>query len=166
MTLQDKIFETAVVPEDQPVVNVFRRSIRDDANLNRLEKVQESEDLDLYYALLTAASEIRTEVNGIIEINSLRDIPWNILQQGALLKLLTTLGILSARNMLTYQDAGGVTVQDYDRYGRYINYFNVLINGYWRSVMSWKTQENINNCFGGVPSEYSLGTRRNAGYGF
>lgn len=166
MTLEEKIFSETVVEEDQPVVNVFRRSLRDTADLNRLEKVQESSDLDLYYALLTAASEIKVELNGFTLIESLKDIPWSILQLGALLKLLTTVGILSARNTLTFQDAGGITVQDFDKYGRYVNYFNVLVSSYYKTLNTWKMQVNVSNCFGGVPSEYSLGTRRNANYSY
>ena len=64
-------------------------------------------------------------------------------------------GILSARNSLTYQDAGGVTVSDYDRYGRYTNLFNTLINRYYRAVTSIKRRVNIDACYGGVESEYS-----------
>jgi hypothetical protein len=56
---------------------------------------------------------------------------------GATLKILTKKGILSARNTLTYQDAGGITVQDYDKYGRYVNYFNVLVSTYYRGIQTW-----------------------------
>lgn len=73
---------------------------------------------------------------------------------GATLQYLTSKGILSARNTLTYRDGGGVTVQDYDRYGRYINYYNILISKYVRGISAMKLGSNIESAYGGVPSEY------------
>lgn len=75
---------------------------------------------------------------------------------GATLQYLTSKGILSARNTLTYRDGGGVTVQDMDRYGRYINYYNILVNKFLRGVTNMKLGANIDAAFGGVPSEYGL----------
>ena len=69
---------------------------------------------------------------------------------------LTSKGILSARNTITYRDGGGVTVQDYDRYGRYINYYNILINKYVRGVSNMKLGSNIESAYGGVDSEYGI----------
>ena len=68
--------------------------------------------------------------------------------------MLTGQGILSARNTLTYNDTGGVTVQDFDVYGRYINYFNILINKYRQHLIDFKRNINIDGCYGGVSSEY------------
>ena len=75
---------------------------------------------------------------------------------GATLMYLTSKGVLSARNTITYRDGGGVTVQDYDRYGRYINYYNILINKYVRGVGNMKLGQNIEAAYGGVPSEYGI----------
>jgi len=75
---------------------------------------------------------------------------------GSILMYLTAKGILSARNTITFRDGGGVTVQDYDRYGRYINYYNILINKYVRGVSNMKIGANIEAAYGGVPSEYGI----------
>ncbi len=64
-------------------------------------------------------------------------------------------GILSARNTLTYNDTGGVTVQNFDVYGRYINFFNILINKYRNQVTSLKRSNNVEAGYGGVYSEYA-----------
>ena len=76
---------------------------------------------------------------------------------GATLQILTSKGILSARNTLTYQDSGGVTVQDSDKYGRYINYYNLLLARYSRGVTNMKIGKNIESAYGGVKSEYDPG---------
>lgn len=73
------------------------------------------------------------------------DISWSIVKLGAVLQYLTAKGILSARNTLTFSDAGGAQVSDMDRWGRYINYYNVLISKYTNGVQvakrSWNVQQ-------------------------
>ena len=44
-----------------------------------------------------------------------------------------------------------------DKYGRYINYFNVLINKYVRGVTGMKLGKNVDDAYGGVDSEYGPG---------
>lgn len=71
---------------------------------------------------------------------------------GTIIQILMGKGILSARNMLTYQDIGGVTVQDFDVYGRYVNLFNMFINKYSQQVSSIKTSLNIDGAYGSIES--------------
>lgn len=78
------------------------------------------------------------------------------MKYGAVLQVLTSKGIISSRNTLTYNDGGGVTVQDMDKYGRYINYYNVLINKYVRGLQALKLGSNVDDAYGGVGSEYGL----------
>lgn len=54
--------------------------------------------------------------------------------------------------MLTYQDTGGVTVQDYDTYGRYINLFNVFVSRYMQQIQDIKRSINIDNAYGSIES--------------
>ena len=61
---------------------------------------------------------------------------------------------MAARNTLTYSDSGGVTVQDMDKYGRYVNYFNVLIAKFQRGVTNMKVGQNVDEGYGGIHSEY------------
>lgn len=155
MSLTDKLFLTEIPESDQKYVDLFRKSLRDYAPLNKLEQVQESTDIQLYYSLINAALSFSIE-GFYVEIKEFTDLPWTILQLGATLNLLNEIGILSARNTLTYQDPGGVTVQDYDKYGRYINYFNILTNRYAQLSRNWRSARNIDNCYGGIASEFSL----------
>ena len=43
-----------------------------------------------------------------------------------------------------------------DRYGRYINYYNILITKYARGVQSMKIGNNVDDAYGGVSSEYGF----------
>jgi hypothetical protein len=56
---------------------------------------------------------------------------------------------------LTYNDAGGITIKDQDKFGRYINWYNNLLAGYRRTVSEFKRSHNINSSFGGSHSEYN-----------
>jgi hypothetical protein len=148
---------TTVSAEDQVYVDRLRRFLNDTTELNILEEVKESTDIFLLEALQDALDDISFTPPKIKTYTTLNEVPWSILKLGATLEVLTGKGILSARNTLTYRDNGGVTVQDYDKYGRYINYYNILINKYLRKLMQFKVSENIDAGYdgGGVPSEYS-----------
>ena len=152
--------EADIPTQDKVFINLLRKFLNDEPELNRLERVRENTDLELYHALLMTLDQINVEFNPVTSYTEFTSIPsWYILATGATLQVLTSKGILSARNTLTYNDSGGVTVQDYDKYGRYINYFNLLINKFIRSVQQWKESENINGAYGGndngLASEYS-----------
>lgn len=161
--LLQKFAAETPLPDDHPdaiYIKLLRRFLNDDENLNILEGVKESTDRDLYDALLTALDEINNSFTPATNYSSFDNLPnWGMLQLGATLQILTSKGILSSRNTLTYRDSGGVTVQDYDKYGRYINYFNILYNKYMSAVRGWKMSMNISSAYGGsdgtgVPSEY------------
>lgn len=144
----------------QPYVERFRDFLRDTSTENRLEKIEESTDGQLYDALTDALDEINKgfmpmthwHIEDLSSENSY--LSWNTLKYGGILQLLTAVGILSSRNTLTYRDTGGVTVQDYDKYGRYINYFNILINKYQNSVIMAKRAYNMDQCYGSVDSPW------------
>ncbi|KYK22701.1 hypothetical protein AYK24_00305 [Thermoplasmatales archaeon SG8-52-4] len=72
--------------------------------------------------------------------------------EGTVIQILMGKGILSARNMLTYRDEGGITVQDFDTYGRYINLFNVYINRYMQQAMDIKRSLNVDGAYGSIES--------------
>jgi|APSaa5957512576_1039674.scaffolds.fasta_scaffold00176_24 hypothetical protein len=148
---------TEFIPyEDGLYVARLRKWLNDTAILNKLEELEECEDIELYHYIQDTMDEINYEFLPATSYTAISEIPWNITRQGAILKLLMAKGILSARNTLTYQDSGGVTVQDYDKYGRYINFFNLLINKYSRAVHNFKLASNIDDCYGGVHSEYGI----------
>lgn len=151
---------TEYIPHSyQLYVDRLRKYLGDTAELNTLSGAEECSDIFLYHCLQDAMDEFNFEF--IPETTyTITSIPsWNVLKLGAVIQILIGKGILSARNTLSYSDAGGVTIQDYDTYGRYINFYNLLINKYMRSVQSMKVSSNVDSCYGGVSSEYSdIGT--------
>ena len=141
--------------EDQVYIDRLRSFLNDSTTANVLDGTQESTDEELWNALYDVLDEINYEFLPHTTW-TLETIPsWNIIKNGAVLQVLTSKGILSARNTLTYNDSGGVTVQDMDKYGRYVNYFNVLINKYRAGVQAMKVGKNVEDAYGGVESEYA-----------
>lgn len=151
----------AIPSEDKTHIRRFRRFIKDDADLNTLFEKEENTDQFLYDCLLDAIDEINitqmpTTSYKLLDISTdSSGIPWILIRMGATLQYLTGAGIHSARNTFTYSDGSGIQVQDTDTYGRYVNLYNVLITKFHRALSSWKINKNIDDCYGGVPSEYS-----------
>ena len=144
----------------------LRRFLNDAPELNRLDQIAECSDLDLEDYIKDTLDEINivfppkstfkvTDVT--LEPGDSGQVPWSLVKMGATLQFLTSKGILSARNMLTYSDTGGIQVSDYDRYGRYINYFNVLVQKYTEGVRMFKMSWNASQVFGGVYSPMDQG---------
>ena len=134
-------------------VERLRNFLGDRAELNKLSNAEESSDSFLYECISDALDEVN--MFHFPTTYTLDTFPyWSTLKLGGVLQVLIGKGILSARNTLTYQDTGGVTVQDFDTYGRYINFYNVLVNKYRNSVFEFKRGVNISAGYGGVGSEY------------
>lgn len=158
MTEED--FNTAGVPEQyQPMVDRLRSYIGDTAELNELLGAEENSDEYLYHALQDACDEVNMNFEPVFITYELKELAlknWNILKLGAVLQILTGKGILSARNTVAYNDSGNLNLQENDTYGRYINYFNILITKFSRGVIAMKRSQNIENGYGGASSEYMI----------
>lgn len=136
-------------------VEKLRNFLRDRPELNKLLADEESTDIDLYQALLDGMDYINYEV-GYETSYTLDDFPsWKIMRDAAVLEILVSAGIGSARNTLTYNDGGGVMSQDSDVYGRYMAYYNQLVVKLQNSVTQFKMTKNINDAYGNAPSAYS-----------
>jgi len=156
MTLEDYLFVEEVPQEHLNHVKLFRKFLHDTEEKNDLTGIEESTDLELHQALMDTWSQINYEFEpSDLHFETLKKIPWSVLRLGAMLNILVSQGILSARNVLTYNDSGGITVKDQDKFGRYMAYFNMLISKYRRGAMSIKRSMNINGGYGGINSEYN-----------
>jgi len=156
MPSRTELLAPTLIPfNDKLYVNRLRRYLNDTAILNTLELEEESTDSNLYEAIKDTMDEINYEFLPATTYSTIAEFPWPLLKMGSTLQVLISKGIMSARNQLTYNDAGGIQVSDVDKYGRYINWFNVLIAKYQRGVTSWKLGANIDEAYGGVPSEYA-----------
>jgi hypothetical protein len=148
----------------EPWVQRLRRFIKDEADINDLLEAQENTDYYLYECIGDALDEINWTYEPITEytITDVRSgggstvgVPWIIVRSGAVLQLLTGTGIHSSRNAFTYSDGSGIQVSDSDAWGRYINYYNVLINKYKEMVSHFKLKRNIDDAYGGHHSQYN-----------
>lgn len=140
-------------------VQRFRQFIKDLSTHNKGEYLRtiENSDSDLRMYLSQAVSDF----NNSLFITSFTHDNFpseTVLFIGALLQLLTSNGIINARCALTYQDAGGIIIQDMDRWGRYAQLFNQYYQ-YWKnSVTEIKRSWNIENgLVEGIPSDYQYG---------
>lgn len=154
MLKKEKLIGGTISFDEQLYVDRVRKFLGDFATSNKLDAVQESDDQDIYDAMIDTLDEINFEYLPTSDYTFETVPSFNLLKLGATLQILTSKGILSSRNTLTYTDSGGVTVQDMDKYGRYINYFNVLIAKYQRGVQNMKVGQNVDDAWGGVHSEY------------
>jgi hypothetical protein len=144
----------------------LRRYIGDIPQLNYLDGDYETTDDELIDYIKDTLIEINMdfEPRTLFLLKDIATEPedqgarlsWSTVKLGAILKCLTAKGILNARNFLTYTDGGSISVTDRDRWGRYINYYNVLINKYVAGVKTAKLRVNIDNAFGGFSSPFSF----------
>jgi hypothetical protein len=149
----------------QAAAVAFRRYINDIPQLNTLDKDFESTDDELAEFIREALIDINMTYEPVTnwDINQIRVSPtdqgylsWGTVKMGAILHLLTAKGIWSARNAITYSDAGGVTVAEMDRYGRYQAYAQRIAPELERMVRMAKIRYNISQGFGGVTSPFGF----------
>ncbi len=144
---------------DLGTLSYMRNRIRnfngDKVELNVLIQKQETTDEELNDYIQKSIDYFNT--TGYATTYVLSDFPSkSVLIDGVVIQILMGKGILSARNMLTYQDTGGVTVQDFDTYGRYVNLFNIFINKYMRQIIDIKRSINVDSAYGSIESPMSF----------
>ena len=144
--------------QDKGVSLYIRNRIRnyngDKEDLNVLIRAQECTDVELNDYIAKAIDSFNGF--GYLTEYTISDYPnMGNLIDGVILQILQGRGILSARNMLTYQDSGGITVQDFDTYGRYINLFNTFVNKYVMQVTDIKRSLNVDGAYGSIESPMS-----------
>ena len=149
-------YDNVGVPQEYTkMVSRLRGFLDDTVKQNDLEGVQESTDEELFTALEDCWDDVNYGFTPIdLTFGSIKEIPWSILRVGATLSVLESKGICSARNTLTYNDAGGITIKDQDKFGRYTVWYNTLLSEHRRRVQNWKRHANLNGAYGGIPSEY------------
>lgn len=143
----------------------LRRYLNDTPQLNELDQDFESTDDELEDYIKDALNDLNLNYDPktyfklehvITEPGEDGYLPWSTVKMGAVLQLLTAKGLHSARNMLTFSDAGGVQITNHDKWGRYINYYNVLVNKYENSVRQLKIRVNVDSAYGGISSPFAF----------
>lgn len=145
----------AVPAQNQKYVDRLRRFIGDTPELNSFLEDFECDDLYLWEALEDSLDAINYEYEPVSVNFTLDTFPsWNLLKNEAVLQILTGKGILSARNTVSYNDSGNLGIKEQDVFGRYINYYNILVSKQTRAIMTMKRSANAERAYGGVHSEY------------
>ena len=111
---------TECPPEYKKVVRRLRDYIDDTIAQNDLKGIEESTDFELYQAIEDTWDEINNTYDPVdLEFPTVMHIPWAVVRLGATINVLTSKGIRSARNILSYNDAGGINIKENDEFGRY-----------------------------------------------
>ena len=137
----------------QPVANL-REYLRDYKEENLLIGLEENTDNQLQRALSDALDYINigyspTTTYTIVDIPS-----WTAVRDRAVVGVLRSNIIKSARNLHSYTDQGGVDIREEDVYARYMAILDRLKLDNDAHIQRFKTSENVEGGYGGVSSEY------------
>lgn len=146
----------------QDALDMFRLSINDLVEVNRLLDTQQLDDSRLSLALKMAVDEYNSKPPIIgPRITRMEDFPSaTMLFHGASVNAFKMSGLMQLRNMLPYND-GGVNVSINDFEDRYMRWMQDYRNEWKTWIIDFKSSKNYENAFGSSSSEYALtGIRR------
>lgn len=135
------------------LIQFLRRHVQDNSQANALYENQELTDEVIGQCIDMTLSDFN--FHPPVTSFTVSDMPMAIIVWGSIIEMLIAAGILNSRNRLIYQ-AGSVQVQVSDKAGEYANWINLLLNKYESSKTKYKYALNLEGCYGGLPSEYSL----------
>lgn len=138
------------------LITLVRAKMRDYPELNRLTAGRETSDREIAMALLMTVDDYNNtppllDVIGLVAYPSK-----DLLVQGTIIQILTSVGILRTRNQISYTDGqGGMQVSENAR--EYQGWLNMLTSTYEQKKFRLKQAINLNDALGvfsGVSSEY------------
>lgn len=131
----------------------LRLFLRDTPQLNRLIRREESDDTLMDFAIEMAISDWNSTTPLITPVSICTFPSLYLLLSGAAKQLLTSNGILQARNELSYQ-AGGSSFMRFNKSNYYMQWAMNFANEYELKKRNVKIQQNISGGWGGAVSEY------------
>jgi hypothetical protein len=131
----------------------LRLFLRDTKELNRLIKKEESNDDLFEFAIEMAISDWNSTTPMMYPVSISNYPSLYLLMLGAATQLLTTQGILQARNELNY-NAGGSSFVRSNKSNYYMQWAMNLDNKYQLQKRNLKIQQNVGRGWGGANSEY------------
>jgi len=140
----------------QEARRLLRLFLNDTPELNRLIRMQESDDTKLDLALLLAVDDynITAPLLGSVTVANFPSL--FMLIYGASIQVLRSAGLLQSRNELAYS-SGGVSVRIFDKTQLYQSWIAQFVAEYELKKRNFKMAQNINAALsGGVSSEYSI----------
>ena len=131
----------------------LRLFLRDTPQLNRLLRKYESDDELLEFAIEMAISDWNSTTPLIYPVHILNFPSLYMLMMGAAVQILTSQGLLQARNELNY-NAGGSSFVRANKTNYYMQWCMNLDNKYQVQKRNIKIQQNVSRGWGGSTSEY------------
>lgn len=131
----------------------LRLFMRDTPQLNRLIRKEESDNELFDFAIEMCISDWNTSPPLIGSVSIANFPSLFLLMHGAAIQILSTQGLLQARNQLQY-NAGGSSFMRSDKTNIYFQWMTAFDNKYQLQKRNIKIHQNIENGWGGVVSEY------------
>ena len=143
---------------NDPKVRTFlgrvRSWMKDFAHKNRLLVDEEANDASLLVYLEVAVDDFNNTTMPRTSFTFANFPSYALLLWGTVIQALTGEQLLQIRNRLNYTD-GGLTVATSDKAGDYAAVIQALLMKYERQKQDLKVFLNVEDGFGGIPSEYS-----------
>ena len=133
----------------------LRLFLRDTSQTNRLLREKESDDEMLEFAIEMAISDWNATPPHIGTTTIMNFPSLFMLMHGAAIQILTSQGILQARNELSY-NAGGSSFIRSNKSNHYMQWAVNLDNKYQLNKRQMKIAQNVKRGWGGVNTEYDL----------
>ena len=129
--------------------------LRDFPELNRLISGEETSDRMIAWAVIDTLDDFNT-TPPFIGSYGLENFPsLSLLREGAVIKVLESVGLLQLRNQMNYSD-GGITVNVSDKSQFLMGWINMFRNSYEQRKVRIKSSINVEMAFegDGIHSEY------------
>ncbi len=157
--IQPEAVSTAGLPAKLiPMVNIIRAKLRDYPELNRLVAGNETSDRDIALAIMEAADDFNT-TPPLIGGYTIDNFPSeSLLINGAIIEILTSVGLLQTRNHMSYSDGQGVQVGTSDKSSMLMSWIQLFMSKHERKKVQLKQALNMQGAMNGtgVLSEYSI----------
>lgn len=143
----------------QRYIKAIRLFLNDNATLNRLIRREESDDDHIRLAIIMALSEYDATdpVKHGYSVTSFPNV--SMLINGAIVQILKMVGLLHARNKLSYS-AGGLSINLFDKDGDYMRWIQMFLRDFETKSQKLQIQQNISealdDCPAGNHSQYVL----------
>lgn len=151
--------DAAKIKKVSDVVALVRAKMRDYPELNRLTAGVESTDRDIAMGIMMTVEKYNItppllDPVGILDFPSV-----SLLVDGAVIELLTSVGLLNTRNQMSYSDGQGVQVGISDKAPAIMQWLQVFTSSFEQRLFRYKQAKNLRDAMGnrqGVGSEYEL----------
>lgn len=137
------------------LVSMIRLYMRDFPELNRLTKGEETSNRMIAWAIIDALDDYNT-TPPLLGMSSITNFPsTSLLREGAVIRILESVGLLQTRNQLQYSD-GGLSVSVSDKAPLLLQWIGMFRNSYETKKLRLKSSINIEQAMAGTGtfSEY------------